>query len=218
MDELIEFLEENGVEITDELESEIEGIWNDNLPDTEDLFTQDDVDEIVQKRLARAEKSYETEIEELKEAMEDMVDPEKVEEYENKIEELEGKAKEREKELKAEYELQLAAKDAGVKDPDYFEYLAEKKGIKERLSLDEEGNVFATDEDGNILTEDGEKLGPSALIEEIKEEKPEVFGEKNKGEDIGGGGNPGGSGPQNKNKNTKSLAMELGYKSEKESE
>lgn len=216
MDELIKFLEENDVEITDDLKEEIKNIWDSNLPDEDDLFTQDDVDDIVKKRLARAESSYESEIKELKEAMEDLVDPEKVEEYEEKIKELEGNAEEREKELKTEYELQLAAKDAGVKDPEYFEFLVEKKGIKDRLKLDDKGKVVATDNEGNILTEDGKKLGPSALINEIKEEKPDIFGEKKEGKDIGGGGNPGGSGPKDKKKNTESLAMELGYKTKKE--
>jgi len=219
MDELIKFLKENDVEITDDLKGEIKNIWNSNLPNEDDLFTQDDVDEIVKKRLARAESSYETEINELKEAMKDLVDPEKLEEYKEKVKELEGKAEEREKELKTEYELQLAAKDAGVKDPEYFEFLVEKKGIKNRLKLDEEGKVVATDKEGNILTEDGKKLGPSVLINEIKEEKPDVFGEKEFDKDAGGGGgNPLRSGPKDKKKNTESLAMELGYKSKKESE
>lgn len=219
MDELIKFLEENDVEVTDDFKEKIKSIWNSYLPDEDDLFTQDELDEIIEKRLARAEKSYESEIKDLKKAMKEMIDPEKVEEYEDKIKELEGKAEEREKELKTEYELQLAAKDAGVKDPDYFEFLVEKKGVKNRLKLDDEGKVVATDEEGNILTEDGKKLGPSALVNEIKEEKPDVFGEeKEVGTDIGGGGNPGGSGPKDKKKNTESLAMELGYKSKKESE
>lgn len=219
MDELIKFLKENDVEVTDDLKEKIKNIWDSNLPNEDDLFTQDDVDEIVKKRLARAESSYETEIKELKEAMKGLVDPEKLEEYKEKVKELEGKAEEREKELKTEYELQLAAKDAGVKDPEYFEFLVEKKGIKNRLKLDEKGKVVATDKEGNILTEDGKKLGPAALVNEIKEEKPDVFGEeKENKKDIGGGGNPGGSGPKDKKKNTESLAVELGYKRKKESE
>jgi hypothetical protein len=219
MEELINFLQENDVEITDELKSEIKNIWNENIPKTDDLFTQEDVNKIVEKRLARAESSYQTEIDELKTAMEDMIDPEKVEAYETKISELEEAATEREKELKTDYELQLSAKEAGVSDLDYFEFLVTKKGMRDRLKLDEEGNVVATDKEGNILTEDGKKLGASALVKELAEEKPDIIGEQKKGKDIGGGGgNPGGSGPKDKMKNTQSLAQQLGYKSKKESE
>ncbi|SDI95918.1 hypothetical protein SAMN04515654_12127 [Halanaerobium congolense] len=219
MDELIKFLEENDVEITDDLKKEIKNIWNSNLPDEDDLFTQDDVDEIVKKRLAREEKLHEREIKGLEEKMEDMIPPEKVEEYKKAKKEAEEELEKYKTSQKIDYELQLSAKDAGVKDQEYFEFLVEKKGLKDRLITDDDGKVVATDKEGNILTEDGEKLGPSALINEMKEEKPDIFGEeKEDGKDIGGGGNPGGSGPKDKKKNTESLAMELGYKSKKESE
>jgi len=219
MDELIKFLEENDVEITDDLKKEIKSIWNSNLPDEDDLFTQDDVDEIVKKRLAREEKLHEREIKGLEEKMEDMIPPEKVEKYKKAKKEAEEELEKYKTSQKIDYELQLSAKDAGVKDQEYFEFLVEKKGLKDRLITDDDGNVVATDKKGNILTEDGKKLGPAALVNEIKEEKPDVFGEeKEDGKDIGGGGNPGGSGPKDKKKNTESLAMELGYKSKKESE
>ncbi|OEG63398.1 MAG: hypothetical protein BHK79_09045 [Halanaerobium sp. MDAL1] len=219
MDELIKFLEENDVEITDDLKKEIKNIWNSNLPDEDDLFTQDDVDEIVKKRLAREEKLHEREIKGLEEKMEDMIPPEKVEEYKKAKKEAEEELEKYKTSQKIDYELQLSAKDAGVRDQEYFEFLVEKKGLKDRLITDDDGNVVATDEKGNILTEDGKKLGPAALVNEIKEDKPDVFGEeKEDGKDIGGGGNPSGSGPKDKKKNTESLAMELGYKSKKESE
>lgn len=219
MEELIKFLEENDIEITDDLKKEINSIWESNMPTTDDLFTQDELDKIIEKRLARAERSYQSEIDDLKEAMENMVDPEKVEEYESKIEELEEKSSQREAELKTDYELQLSATNAGVEDLDYFEFLVNKKGMRDRLKLDDEGNVVATDSDGNILTENGEKLGASALVNEIKEEKPDIFGEKKKDKDVGGGGgNPGGSGPKDRMKNTRSFVEQLGYKSKKESE
>ena len=94
MEELINFLKENDVEITDDLKEEINNIWESNMPTTDDLFTQDELDKIIEKRLARAERSYQSEIDDLKEAMENMVDPEKVEEYEAKIEELEEEKEE----------------------------------------------------------------------------------------------------------------------------
>ena len=218
-DKIIEFLKENDVEITDDLKKGIKNIWDDKLPDTEDLFTQEELDDIIESRLGRQKKSYESEIEDLKNEMEDLIDPEKVKEYENKIEELESKSEEREKSLKTDYELKLAAKNAGIEDQDYFEYLVEKKSLKERMKLDDDGNVIATDEDGNTMIEEGKKLGPEILVNEIKEEKPDIFGESKKDKNAGGGGgNPGGGGPKDKKKNTESMAMELGYKTKKESE
>ena len=63
MDELIEFLEENGVEVTDDLREEINNIWESNTPDTDDLFTQEELNEVVKKRLGREQKLHEQEIE-----------------------------------------------------------------------------------------------------------------------------------------------------------
>ena len=212
MDKLIELLEENDIEVTDDLKNEIQEVYPEEV-NTDDPFTQDNLNDVVKKRLARQEKLHEQEIQELKDEMEGLVDPDKVEEYESKIEELEGEADKRESQLKKDYELQLAATEAGVKDQEYFDFLVEKKGLKNRLTTDDDGSVVATDEDGNIMTEDGKKLGPSALVNEIKEEKSDVFGEKEEdGEDIGGGGNPGGGPSKDVQKNTESLATELGYK------
>lgn len=190
MDKLLELLKENNIEVTDSLESEIEEVYPEEV-DTDDLFTQEDVNEVVKKRLAREQKLHEQEIEDLKKEMEGLVDPEKVEEYETKIEELEGKAEKREAELLKDYELKLAAANAGVDDQEYFEFLVEKKGFKDRLKTDDEGNVLATDEEGNVLTEDGKKLGPEALVNELKEEKPGIVGNKDGDQDIGGDSNPG---------------------------
>jgi len=190
MDELLELLKKNDIEVTDDLEISIENIWPE-VPDTDDLFSQDELNDIVKKRLAREQKLHEQEIEDLKKEMEGLVDPEKVEEYETKIEELEGKAKEREAELLKDYELKLAAANAGVDDQEYFEFLVDKKGLKDRLQVGDEGNVLATDKDGNILTEDGNKLGPGVLVNELKEEKPGIVGNKDDDQDIGGDSNPG---------------------------
>jgi len=219
MEKIIELLGKNDIEITDDLKSEIKNIWEENIPKTDDLFTQDDVDDIVKKRLGRAQSSYESEIKELKEAMEDMIDPEKVEEYETKIKELENKSNQREAELKTNYELQLSAKNAGVKDLDYFDFLVDKRGMKDRLKLDEEGDVVAVDSEGNIMTtEDGKKLGASVVVNEIAEDKPDILSKKEE-KDIGGGaGNPKDKPSKDKIKNTINMIKEMGYNSKKESE
>ena len=213
MEKIFKLLEKNDVQISEELKKEINEVIKNNQPDNNDLFTQSELDEIVKKRLGREQKLHEQEITELKSKMKDLVDPKKVKEYEEKINELENKSVEKEKELKIDYELQLAAKDAGVDDLDYFEFLVEKNDYKKRLKVDGEGRVYAADSEGNILTEDGVKLGPSALVSEMKEKNPKVFSD-NKGDDanIGGGGNPKGGSTKDKIKNTKSLALELGYK------
>ena len=212
MEKLIKLLEENNFELTDELKNEIEEIYPVDK-DTSDLFSQNELNEIVKKRLARDKKLHEQEINELKSEMEGLVAKDKLDEYEGKIKELENKSKLREEELKIDYELQLAAKDEGVNDLDYFEFLLEKNGFKNRLKVDAEGKVIAADSEGNIFTEDGHKLGPSVLIREMKEKNPNVFNEKKDDDsNIGGGGNPKGSTVKDKLKNTKNLALELGYK------
>lgn len=212
VEDLIKVLEDNEIEVTDSLREEIENNYPEEN-DTDDLFTQEDVNEIVQKRLTREQKLHEQEITELKDEMEGLVDPDKIEEYKTRIEELEKKTEERTTELKKTYELQLAAANAGVSDQEYFEFLVEKKGLKDRIKTDDDGNIVATDKEGNTLTENGNKLGPSALIEEIKKEKPKIFEKEEDDNDIGGGGgNPGGGTPKDVKKNTKNLAADLGYK------
>jgi hypothetical protein len=218
VEDIIKVLEDSDIEVTDNLREEIENNYPE-VNDTDDLFTQEDVNEIVQKRLTREQKLHEQEIVELKDEMEGLVDPDKIEEYESRIEELENKTEERTTELKKTYELQLAAANAGVSDQEYFEFLVEKKGLKDRIKTDDDGNVVATDEEGNILTENGNKLGPSALIDDIKEEKPKIFEKEDDDNDIGGGGgNPGGGTPKDVKKNTKNLAADLGYKTKDKEE
>ena len=214
MDKLLELLKEAGVEITDDLKTKIKPIWPKEV-DTDGLFDQDAVNDIVQKRLAREQKLHEQEVTALKESLSKLVDPEKLEEYKTKIGELEGQAKTREAELKKEYELRLAAVNAGVTDPDYIDFLAEKKGYKDRLTLDDKGRVVVTDAEGRVISkEDGNPFGAEKLIEEFREIKPEIFAakvpEKKKST---GPTNPGGGGPvdEDKLKRSRELAAELGY-------
>ena len=213
MEELIKLLQKNDIEVTDDLENSIKKIYPEKV-DTDDLFTQEDLNDVVKKRLNREQKLHEQEINDLKGEMEGLVDPVKVKEYETKIEEFEGKAEERTTVLKKQYELQLAATKAGVTDQEYFEFLVEKNGLKSRLKTDDEGNIVVTDKEGNIITEDGKKLGPSKLLDELKKDKPDLFTDKKKadGTDIGGGGNPPDGTDKSKKKNTENFAVELGYK------
>ena len=216
MEKLLKILKDvDNFELTDELKAKIKKVWEDATDiDTDDLFTQEEINEVVKKRLAREQKLHEQEINDLKGGMEGLVDPVKVKEYESKIEELEGDAEERTTVLKKQYELQLAATKAGVTDQEYFEFLVEKNGLKDRLETDDEGNIVVTDKEGNIITEDGKKLGPSKLMDELKKDKPDLFTDKKKedGTDIGGGGNPPDETDKSKKKNTENFAVELGYK------
>jgi len=197
VDKVLEVLKNNDVEVTDELRSQIE----DAMPSTDDLLTQQEFDDALDRRLGRERNLHENEIEQknkqikqLKEQMEDLVDPEKIEEYETKIEELEKKDQEASNDFKKDYELKLAAAKAGVEDEEYFDFLVEKRGLKDRLKVDDEGNIFATDKEGNIITsEDGKKFGAGKLIDELAEDKPDLIGSKEGGQDIGGDSNPSGS-------------------------
>jgi len=220
MKKLIELLEGAEIEVTDDLRDEIENIWPYEV-DTADLFTQDDVNEIIQKRLARESKLHEQELAELKSEFEGLVEPEKVQEYKNKVEELESKAEERELALKKEYELMLAAADAGVTDHEYFDYLAEKRGFRDRMALNDEGNLVITDSEGRIITDDkGEMFGPDKLVAELKEEKPEVFADSAEKKKTIGETNPptADNMDEDKARRTRELAAEMGYKIKKEGE
>jgi hypothetical protein len=186
MEKLLKILKALGVDVaSDDIKAKLEAddfkkVFTDNWPkevDTKDLFTQEQVNEIVSKRLTREQKVHEAEIGELQEKMKGLLDPSKVKEFEGKIEELEKASKANQAKLTKEYELKLAATKAGVKDPDYFDFLAQKDSLYDRIKVNEDGSLVATDKDGNILVEDGKKFGPEKLVEELKESKPDLFGE-----------------------------------------
>jgi len=179
VEELLKILKAAGVEITDELKSKIENA----LPSGEGKFNQEELDNKISDRLAREKAKHQNELEQkdeqitqLKDQVEDLVDPEKLEEYKETVKEIEDQAQQQTNSLTKQYELKLAAKDAGVDDKEYIEFLMEKRGMTDELTVDDEGNVVVTDGDGNVLTnEEGKKFGPDKLIEELKEDKPELF-------------------------------------------
>lgn len=187
MDKMLEILKALGVDVTkDDIKKKLESddfkkVYETYWPkavDTKDLFTQEQLNEIVAKRLARQEKIHEAEIKELQEKMKGLLDPSKVKEFEDKIKELETASKENQAKLKKEYELKMAAIRAGVKDPDYFEFLAQKDKLYDRIKVEEDGSLVVLDAQGNVLAEkDGKKFGPEKLIEELKGTKPDLFGE-----------------------------------------
>lgn len=187
MDKMLEILKALGIDVTkDDIKKKLESddftkVYEANWPkavDTKDLLTQEQVNEIVAKRLSRQEKIHEAEIKELQDKMKGLLDPSKVKEFEDKIKELETASKQNQAKLKKEYELKLAALKAGVKDPDYFEFLAQRDKLYDRIKVEEDGSLVVLDAQGNVLAEkDGKKFGPEKLIEELKGIKPELFGE-----------------------------------------
>lgn len=216
---IIELLNKNEIELTDDLKSEIDKVWETETATGDNLFTQDELDDIIKKRLAREQKVYESEIKDLQDKLKGLIDPEKVQEYEEQVKNLKGQLDDIKKNTAKDYELKLAGTKNGVVDEEYFEFLIEKNKLKDRLvaQVNDDGQVevFATDNEGNILTEDGKKLGPEALVNEFKESKPDLFSAKKPEKAGGGGGNPT---PQNKfsseelKEKTVDFVKQLGYK------
>ena len=211
MEEILALLEQNDIEITDEIRESLSNVVE-KSSDLDNSLTQSDVNEMVKERLDRERAAYESEIEELKEEMEELIDPEKVEEYQEKIDELEDTKTDMRNGLVKDYELKMAALEAGVADIEYFEYLVEKNRVKDKLQIDNDGNLNVTDESGNFLTENGKKVGVRKIIADIKEEKPDLFtgGEE---KNTSGPTNPDGSGEldEQRRENSRQVAKELGY-------
>lgn len=180
MDKVLEVLKQNDVEITEGLKNQLQ----DAVTSGDGEFTQEDIDNAVEKRLAREKEKHKKELEqkdkvinELNEKVEDLIDPEKVEEYQELVEEKENQLNQQTTNLTLDYELKLAAKDKGVQDIEYFEFLAEKRGIKNKLTVSD-GEIAVTDAEGNVLTNDnGEKYGPKKLIDDMAEDKPQLLGD-----------------------------------------
>jgi hypothetical protein len=186
MDKLLEALKKAKIEVTDDLKKNLQTVWDEAInkakeegkKDNGDLFTQEQLNEIISKRLSRQEKIHEAEIKELQDKMKGLLDPSKVKEFEDKIKELETTSKENQAKLKKEYELKMAAIKGGIKDPEYFEFLAQKDKLYDRIKVEEDGSLVVLDDKGNVLAEkDGKKFGPEKLIDELKENKPDLFGE-----------------------------------------
>lgn len=176
MDELLKLLQGlEGFELTDELKEKIKKVWDNGIKSgQENLFTQEEVNKLIDKRFARESKLHEQEIADLKEQMKGMVDPDKVDEYETKIKDLEKQATASRTNLKKEYELKLAAINSGMRKDavDDFVKLADMSALK----VDDDGNVTGTDK----------------LIETTKEKKAYLFSDDNDGsaggDDFKGGG------------------------------
>jgi len=174
IEELLDLLKsEVGIdELPEDLTTQIDEMWPEE-PDTDDLFTQEDVDEIVQQRLARERKAHEQEVEELQGEMEDMVDPSEHNELKEKFETIDDKATERVAETTKEYELKLAAAKEGVR----------------KDAIEDFAQIVDNDE---IEYDDGEVKGIDDLMEQVKEEKPFFFEPEDDG--SSGGSDFGGEG------------------------
>ena len=165
--ELLDLLKsEAGIdELPDDLADKVEDMWPDE-PDDDDLFTQEDVDEIVQQRLARERKAHEQEIDELKGQMEDMVDPSEHKELQEKFDNINDKAEERVAETTKEYELKLAAAKEGVR----------------KDAIEDFAKLVDVDE---LKYDDGEVKGIEGLMESVRENKAFLFEPEDNGSSGG---------------------------------
>lgn len=182
LDKLLGVLKNAEVEITDELKSSITETWNNALKeiktDTDGLLTQEEVNDIVQKRLARERNTYEAELKELRGKMEKLVDPNQIEEVKTQFEDQINNLEKQRTETIKEYELRLAAIKAGAKDADYVIFQAEKKGLKDQLSVDDKDGLVLVDKDGNPQKDDkGNVKTVASLMDSLKEEMPLHFEE-----------------------------------------
>ncbi len=160
IEELLELLKsEVGVdEVPGDLKEKINKVW----PDTGDLFTQEEVDEIVQQRLARERKAHESEIEELESKLKERVPAEEKEEAEKEAEKVKKQAQKRVAEFAKEKTLEAEAVKAGVR----------QEAVEDFVKI--------VDKD-ELKFEDDEVKGIDPLIETIKEEKPYFFEPEDEG-------------------------------------
>jgi hypothetical protein len=152
-------------------------------PDSAGLLTQEKVDQIVQERLKRQEKVHEGELTALRDEMKKLVDPAKVTEVENQFKSQLEAANKKGEALTKEMKLKEALFKAGVKDVDYLIYQANQKGLANRFTVDDKGNIsiVAVGADGKTspaFGKDGKPLEFSSLIDEMKTEFPTYFGEQ----------------------------------------
>lgn len=152
-------------------------------PNTEGLLTQEQVDKIVQERLKRAEKVHEGELNALREEMKKLVDPAKITEVEAKFKDQLEAANKKAEALTKEMKLREAFHKAGAKDVDYLMYQANQKGLTNRFTVDDKGNVsvIVIGADGKTspaFKKDGKPMEMADLIDEMKEEFKAYFGEQ----------------------------------------
>jgi hypothetical protein len=174
-------------------------------------FTQDDIDEIVEKRLARERAKYEQKLEEERKKREEwkkQQERQKLEEkeeykklYEETQQQLESTKSEYEQKLtqqqrqvaqeRARSQLLKAAQSAGAVAPDHVVAI-----LQNRVTVDEDGQVKVVDENGEIATDGkGNALSPEALAQNFVDEHPHfqrAAGGKGGGGRPNGGSKPGG--------------------------
>gem|GEM_PF-6548056 len=235
MDKLLELLQKQEIKVTDALKQELQKVWDGAIQEaqeegkkeinTDNLFTQEELNEKIQKRLARERDSYEGELKELRGKMEQLVDPSKLEEVKSEFETKAKEAEEQRNEAVKEYELRLQAAKEGALDEDYIVFQARKRGEFDRLSLDDGGKVILVDGEGDPAKDkDGNVQGIDAFIDSLKEELPNQFKEQQEPKpkrDFSTTNPPPGStdlAKDEKKKRSREMAAELGYSKKKESE
>ena len=170
--ELLDLLKSEEIEVTEELEKGIEAIWPKPVNE-DDLFTQEDVDDIVKQRLSRDRKAHDAEIKELQDKVKTMVDPSKYDELQEEFDARDEKANRRVADHAKTYELKLAALKAGVR----------------KEAIDDFVKVADMDK---IKYSDDEVEGIDDLVTEVKKSKPYFFepeeDSSSGGSDFGGDG------------------------------
>jgi len=180
VDQLLEILKGAKIEVTGDLQQKLKNAWDgaikqakeEGKKDTGDLFTQEELDNIVKSRLTRERNSYESELKDLRGKMESLVDPAQVESVKTEFQgQLQNINKAREKE-KIDYELRLAATKAGANDEDYIMFQVEKRGLKDNLGITEDGQVVVKEQ----KDDKGNPVGVATVIEGLKKDLPTFFG------------------------------------------
>lgn len=159
-------------ELPEDFVGQLEERWPEE-PDESDSFTQDDVDDIVERRLAREREAHESEVEDLKDQMEDMVDPEDHKELQDKFDSINDKATDRVAKAQKREKLVREATKAGVRE-DAIDDLPKLVDLE------------------SIEYDDGDVEGVESVIEELEEEKPFLLESEDEtssgGSDFGGEG------------------------------
>lgn len=189
MDKFLELLKLLGIDVTKDdiktkldsadVKAKIEAL----APKNEGLLTQEQFDKAVQERLKRAEKVHEVELNGLRDEMKKLVDPSKVTDVENQFKGQIEAANKKAEALTKEMKLREAFHKAGVKDVDYLMYQANQKGLANRFTVDDKGNVSvvtvgADGKASQAFGKDGKPLEFGSLIDEMKEEFKTYFGEQ----------------------------------------
>jgi hypothetical protein len=189
MEWLLKLLESLGVKVEGDLKTKLDSSEFAKLLETtvtglrQGLFTQEQVDKVIQDRLARERKVHDKDLEDLREQMKKLVDPSKVTEVENQFKGQIEEANKKVVALTKEMKLREAFRNAGVKDVDYLMYQAGQKGLANRFTVDDKGNVSVVNVGADGKTspafgKDGKPLEMSHLIDEMKEEFKTYFGEQ----------------------------------------